>query len=72
MTVVSRPFVLDFAGAELDNPPDFSEEVLADWRAEKRDQFGERWAEVEAILGSLEGHGIFMLDVNPGNVSFED
>jgi hypothetical protein len=35
MTLVARPFVLDFAGAELDEPPDFSEEVLADWRAEK-------------------------------------
>lgn len=72
MTVVSRPFVLDFAGAELDHSPDFSEEVIADWRAEKHDQFGTRWPEVEAILGSLEGYGIFMLDVNPGNVSFDD
>ncbi len=30
MTVVGRPFVLDFAGAYLDSAPDFSEEVLAD------------------------------------------
>ena len=30
MTVVTRPFVLDFAGAYLDEPPDFSAEVLAD------------------------------------------
>ena len=29
MTVVSRPFVLDFAGAYLDEGPDFSDEVLA-------------------------------------------
>jgi hypothetical protein len=72
MTVVSRPFVLDFAGAWLDEPPDFSDEVLADWRAEKQDQFGPRWPEVQAILGALEAYGIFMLDVNPGNVSFDD
>ena len=31
MTVVGRPFVLDFAGAHLDRPLDFSEEVMADW-----------------------------------------
>jgi hypothetical protein len=70
MTVVVRPFVLDFAGAYLDQAPDFSEEVLADWQAEKQEQFGPRWAEVQAILGFLEGFGIFMIDVNPGNESF--
>lgn len=72
MTIVSRPFVLDFAGADLDRAPDFSDEVLVDWRAEKQEQFGGRWPEVEAILGTLAAYGIFMLDVNPGNVSFDD
>lgn len=70
MTVVTRPFVLDFAGAYLDNPPDFSAEIMADWRTEKAEQFGSRWPEVQAILGALEGHGVFMVDVNPGNISF--
>jgi hypothetical protein len=72
MTVVSRPFVLDFAGAFLDRPPDFSEEVLADWRAEKQEQFGPRWGEVRAVLRELESYGVFLVDVNPGNVSFGD
>jgi hypothetical protein len=72
MALVGRPFVLDFAGAYLDQPPDFSDEVLADWRAEKQEQFGTRWPEVEAILDALERYGVFMLDVNPGNVSFDD
>ena len=72
MTVVTRPFVLDFAGAFLDRPPDFSDDVLADWRAEKQEQFGARWAEVQAILRVLEGFGVFMVDVNPGNISFGD
>jgi hypothetical protein len=71
MTVVSRPFVLDFAGAYLDRPPDFSDEVLADWRAEKQEQFGRRWPEVQIILGTLESYGVFLVDVNPGNVSFD-
>ncbi len=72
MRVVTRPFVLDFAGAYLDDAPDFSDEVLADWRAEKLEQFGARWPEVQAILRELEGHGVFMVDVNPGNVAFAD
>jgi hypothetical protein len=72
MSVVTRPFVLDFAGAYLDHAPDFSDEVLAEWRAEKQEQFGPRWAEVQAILRDLEGYGVFMVDVNPGNVAFAD
>lgn len=72
LTIVTRPFVLDFAGAFLDRPPDFSEEVLAEWRAEKSEQFGPRWGEVQAIMRCLEGLGIFLLDVNPGNISFGD
>jgi hypothetical protein len=72
MTMVDRPFVLDFAGAYLDEPPEFSQEVMADWRAEKVEQFGRRWPEVEAILRDLEDFGVFMADVNPGNISFGD
>ena len=72
MRIVTRPFVLDFAGAYLDHAPDFSEEVLAQWATEKQEQFGPRWPEVQAILRDLEQYGIFMVDVNPGNVSFGD
>lgn len=72
MTVVKRPFVLDFAGAYLDGAPDFSEEVMADWHAEKREHFGARWAEAQAILRVLEGYGVFMVDVNPGNIAFAE
>lgn len=72
MSIVSRPFVLDFAGAYLDHPPDYSEEVWAGWEAEKREQFGSRWPEVQAILRELESYEICMADVNPGNVAFDD
>ena len=30
MHVIARPFVVDFAGAHLDEPPDYPPEVLAD------------------------------------------
>ena len=40
MSIVDRPFVFDFAGAFLDQAPDFPDEVMADWHAEKKEQFG--------------------------------
>jgi hypothetical protein len=70
MTIVTPPFVLDFAGARLDIPPDFSEEVWAEWEAEKLEQFGGRWPDVRAVLGALEELDIYVLDVSPRNIVF--
>jgi hypothetical protein len=73
MTFVSQPFVLDFGGAYLDRAPDFSEEVIAEWRAEKLEQFGPRWPEVQAIIWELEEeYGVILHDVHPRNVQFGD
>jgi hypothetical protein len=69
MEVVTRPFVLDFAGAYLDHPPDYGDEVLDDWRAAKEEQFGDSWPEVEAILWSLKCLGIHLVDVSPNNIA---
>ncbi|HYV34934.1 MAG TPA: hypothetical protein VE988_04465 [Gemmataceae bacterium] len=68
---MKRPFVLDFGGAYLDKPPDFSDEVMADWAVEKQEQFGSRWPEAHAILRHLESYGVLMVDVNPGNIAFD-
>ncbi len=70
MSIVKRPFVLDFAGAYLDAPPDFSEEIWAEWEAGKREQFEDRWPKVKAILAALEELDIYMVDVSPTNVAF--
>lgn len=70
MTVVAPPFVLDFAGARLDVPPDFSEEVWAEWEKEKIEEFGARWPKVKAVLGALEDLDIYVLDVSPRNIVF--
>jgi hypothetical protein len=44
MGIVSPPFVLDFAGAYLDQRPDYPDEVMEEWQADKLEQFGEeRW-----------------------------
>jgi hypothetical protein len=70
MTVVTRPFVLDFAGAYLNVPPEFSEETWAEWEAEKQEQFEARWPVVQAVLGALEHLDIHMVDVSPSNIAF--
>jgi hypothetical protein len=70
MTIVSPPIVLDFGGAYLDRPPDYSPEVWADWETEKSELFEENWPAVETILADFRLMGIFIADVNPGNIRF--
>lgn len=70
MTIVKPPFVLDFAGAYLDTPPDYPEEVLDEWRAEKAEQFGDRWPEVQRVVRAFHQWGIYLADVKPGNIEF--
>ena len=70
MSIVTRPFLLDVAGAYLDAPPDFPDEIWAEWETEKRDQFGLRWPKVRAVLSALEELGIHMVDVSPSNIAF--
>jgi hypothetical protein len=56
MTLVSPPFVLDFGGAYLDQRPDYSEETLAEWEAERSELFARRLA---ARAGGSRGAGWF-------------
>ena len=70
MTIVTRPFVLDFAGAYVGAPPEFSEDIWADWEAEKREQFGARWTAVRAVTSAFEDLGIYLADVSPNNIAF--
>lgn len=72
MTIVAKPYVLDFAGAFVDKAPGFPEDVLADWEEQKRGQFGPRWPTVESVLQALRSHGVIFLDVSPENIAFLD
>jgi hypothetical protein len=72
MSIVTRPFVLDFAGAYLDAPPQFSDETWAEWEAEKMDQFDLHWPKVREILAALEDMDIHIVDVSPSNIAFID
>ena len=70
MTIVMPPFVLDFAGASLDAPMEFLDEIWADWETTKQEQFGSQWETVKAILSERSRHGIHMLDPSPSNIWF--
>lgn len=71
MTIVKPPYLLDFAKAQLDVPPNFPPQVMADWRREKAEQFGEHWTKALSIMRMLERrHGIYLLDVNLRNFAF--
>lgn len=70
MTIVTRPFVLDFAGTSLDTRPQFPEETWREWEAQKREQFGIRWKTVQAVMDAFEEIGIYLVDVSPSNIAF--
>jgi hypothetical protein len=72
MTIVTQPFVLDFASAYLDAKPQFSEDILNDWEARAREKFGHRWPTVQRVLMEFEESGIYLLDPTPGNIAFRD
>jgi hypothetical protein len=73
MSTVTKPFLLDFADGYLDDPPQFTEEVMAQWDLDKQEQFGDRWIDAQTILAFLRSqYGIHVLDVNPGNITFQE
>jgi hypothetical protein len=72
MTIVTRPFVLDFAGAYVGVPPEFPVEIWSEWEAEKREQFGARWTTVRSVMSAFEHLGIHLVDVSPSNIAFLD
>jgi hypothetical protein len=70
MTIVPQPFLLDFADAFLDQPPDFSEDVLSQWEQDKQEIFGKKWPIVIEVLTALRAYGIHLLDINSANIAF--
>jgi hypothetical protein len=70
MTLVARPFLLDFASVRLDVDPDFTEEAMVDWEEILRERFEDDYPQVLRIIALLRLHGIHMTDVHPGNLCF--
>lgn len=69
MTIVTQPFVVDFAQVYRDFPPDFSAEVWAETHERWRASYGDDWPRVRGLLAELESLGIYYLDVHRGNIS---
>jgi hypothetical protein len=70
MTIVQPPCMLDFASAyPIESAPRFPDEIMAEWLAEKREQFGADWPRAAAAMRELErDYGLRMTDVHPGNI----
>lgn len=66
MSIVSPPFVLDFGKSYVGQRPDFSEEVMADYEAERQELFDGNWELVQVVISSLRSIGIFYGDARPG------
>jgi hypothetical protein len=74
MTIVERPFVLDFAGAKRpEEVPDFEQHVLDEHVEHLQELFGDRWADAIHVAEMFrQATGFVLLDIHPGNVAFED
>jgi hypothetical protein len=74
ISVVDRPFILDFAGAKLPHEvPDFDEEIMAEHHEHLRELFGDRWADAMHVAEMFRlATGFTLLDIHPGNIAFAD
>jgi len=76
MSIVTRPFVLDFGKVRLDQRLEdvWPDEVLAERWAYWRSLFEEtQWPTVLAIFRELGGrYGIWLEDIHPGNIAFKE
>lgn len=66
LSLVSPPFVLDFAAASLSQAP--SEMSSPEWLGEKQRMFGRDWPDVQRLLDGLRLYGIHFPDVHLGNI----
>jgi hypothetical protein len=74
MTIVERPFVLDFAGAKRPNEvPDFEPHVLEEHYEHLQELFGDRWSDALHVAEMFrQATGFVLLDIHPGNIAFRE
>lgn len=68
MTIVSAPFVLDFATAGLDEPIHLDAEGWLAWEEDLRDRFDDDYRTVRLVFYALQRYGVFLNDIHPGNI----
>ena len=74
MSVVVRPFVLDFAGAKRpEEVPDFEQHVLDEHMERLAEMFEERLGDALHVAEMFRrATGFVLLDIHPGNIAFAD
>lgn len=73
ITIVQPPYLLDFASAYLDHPPDFPPDAVDIWLEERAELFGDRWRAVQDVMLALESqHRVYLTDINLGSITFKD
>jgi hypothetical protein len=74
ITIVERPFLLDFAGAKHPSEvPDFEQHVWDEHYESLREMFGDRWTDALYVAAIFEREtGFKYLDPHPGNIGFAD
>lgn len=72
MSIVTPPFLLDFAGARLEyEVPDFEPHVEDEHLARLKDLYGDRWQDVLAVADAFTRvTGYVLMDIKPGNITF--
>jgi len=79
MGIVSPPCVIDFAVSRLDGPVhEISLDDMDEWEMERlmeseeneREIFEDKYPIVQDILSGLRKHGVYLSDVNHGNIIF--
>lgn len=74
MSIVERPYLLDFAGAKRqDEVPDFEQHVIDEHLERLRELFEDRWAEAIHVAEVFRQRtGFVLLDIHPGNIAFAE
>lgn len=74
LSIVQRPFILDFAGAKKPNEvPDFENEIIQEHYDRLRELFGNRWTDALQVADTFRiATGFTLLDIHPGNIAFLD
>ena len=68
LTIVTPPFILDFAKSYIDQRSDYPEDSFNQWERDGIELFGSDWKEVRIIIAALERHGIYYYDAKPQNI----
>ena len=74
MSIVERPFLLDFAGAKRRHEvPDFEQHVLDEHMERLTELFGNRVGDALHVAEMFRREtGFVLLDIHPGNIAFAE